>query len=75
MATILLVEDDDLVRDMLKQVLERSHHRVITAPDGDAATELLKTNKPDIMDMLCKVVQVLFYSLRCWCCFWALWQC
>jgi two-component system response regulator (stage 0 sporulation protein F) len=49
MATILLVEDDDLVKDMLAQVLERASHKVISARDGDEATELLKTVKPDIM--------------------------
>ena len=49
MATILLVEDDDLVRDMLDQVLQRASHKVITAADGDQAAEILKTVHPDIM--------------------------
>lgn len=49
MATILLVEDDDLVRDMLTQVLERASHKVLCAIDGEEATNLLKTEKPDIM--------------------------
>lgn len=49
MATILLVEDDDLVRDMLAQVLQRASHQVITASDGDEATEILKNTHPDIM--------------------------
>lgn len=49
MATILLVEDDDLVRDMLDQVLQRASHKVITASDGDQAAEILKTEHPDIM--------------------------
>ena len=49
MATILLVEDDDLVRDMLSQMLKRATHEVICAVDGDEATELLKKSKPDIM--------------------------
>ncbi len=49
MATILLVEDDDLVRDMLTQVLERSSHHVVCAANGEEATEALKNNKPDIM--------------------------
>jgi len=49
MAKILLVEDDDLVRDMLNQVLERAKHEVIIASDGDEAAELLKTENPDIM--------------------------
>lgn len=42
MAKILLVEDDDLVRDMLTQVLERASHSVICAANGEEATEYLK---------------------------------
>lgn len=49
MATILLVEDDELVRDMLLQVLQRASHKVITAADGDEAANILKTEHPDIM--------------------------
>jgi DNA-binding NtrC family response regulator len=49
MATILLVEDDDLVRDMLAQMLQRASHKVITAINGEEAAELLKTADPDIM--------------------------
>lgn len=49
MATILLVEDDNLVRDMLTQILERASHKVVCAANGEEATECLKTNKPDIM--------------------------
>ena len=49
MAKILLVEDDDLVRDMLAQVMRRAKHTVETAANGDEATELLKKTKPDIM--------------------------
>lgn len=49
MAKILLVEDDDLVRDMLTQILERSQHTVISAANGEEATECLRTETPDIM--------------------------
>lgn len=49
MAKILLVEDDDLVRDMLMQVLERAKHEVVCAANGDEATEILKKESPDIM--------------------------
>ena len=49
MATILLVEDDDLVRDMLAQTLERASHTVISANNGEDAAEVLKTVKPDVM--------------------------
>jgi len=49
MATILLVEDDDLVRDMLAQMLERASHTLITANNGEEAVEVLKNTEPDIM--------------------------
>jgi two-component system response regulator (stage 0 sporulation protein F) len=49
MAKILLVEDDNLVRDMLVQVLQRASHEVESAANGEEATELLKTMHPDIM--------------------------
>lgn len=49
MATILLVEDDPLVSDMLKQILQRASHDVIIANNGDEATELLKKMMPDIL--------------------------
>ena len=49
MAKILLVEDDNLVRDMLTQVLTRAGHEVICAANGEEATTSLQTVAPDIM--------------------------
>lgn len=49
MAKILLVEDDDLVRDMLTQVLSRASHEVFSASNGEEAAMYLKKNEPDIM--------------------------
>lgn len=49
MAKILLVEDDDLVRDMLTQILQRASHEVMCAANGEEAMEYLKKAKPDIM--------------------------
>lgn len=49
MAKILLVEDDDLVRDMLAQVLKRASYEVESAANGEEATELLKKMEPDVM--------------------------
>lgn len=49
MAKILLVEDDDLVRDMLMQVLGRAHHEVIGTTNGEEAARYLEQNQPDIM--------------------------
>lgn len=49
MANILLVEDDEAVRDMLTQMLTRANHSVVGAVDGEDALGVLKTFKPDIM--------------------------
>ncbi len=49
MAKILLVEDDNLVRDMLTQVLQRANHQVICATNGEEATDYLRHDAPDIM--------------------------
>ena len=49
MAKILLVEDDELVRDMLAQVLQRASHDVVCATDGEEAAEILKNHEPDLM--------------------------
>ena len=40
--TLLLVEDDDLVRGYTRRQLEAAGYRVLTAPDGSSALELLR---------------------------------
>lgn len=49
MAKILLVEDDELVRDMLAQVLQKASHEVTTAANGEIADQLLRQTQPDIL--------------------------
>lgn len=49
MTKILLVEDDELVRDMLVQMLQRAGHEVESATNGEEAAEKLKYIKPDVM--------------------------
>lgn len=51
---ILLVEDDDLTIRAYSHGLERAGFEVMLAEDGDAATTLLKTKKPDLilLDMI-----------------------
>lgn len=51
--TILLVEDNEMNRDMLSRRLERKGYRVITAPDGVQGTALARSESPDLilMDM------------------------
>lgn len=47
--TILLVEDESLLANLLKQHLEKAGFEVMLARDGEEALTLLKKNKPDLM--------------------------
>ncbi len=53
MARILLVEDNDLNRDMLSRRLGRSGHDVSIAVDGEQALLAVQRNRPELilMDM------------------------
>ncbi|CAI8794259.1 Response regulator [Pseudomonas sp. IT-347P] len=50
-STILVVEDDDIVRMLIADVLEELEFKVLEAEDGDAALELLEdmNNQIDLM--------------------------
>ncbi len=53
MAKVLLVEDNELNRDMLSRRLNRRGYDVVFAVDGAQALEMARSEKPDIilMDM------------------------
>jgi two-component system, cell cycle response regulator DivK len=53
MAKILLVEDNEMNRDMLSRRLERKGYTVVCAVDGQAGVDLAKSEMPDLilMDM------------------------
>ena len=53
MAKILLVEDNDMNRDMLSRRLLRKGYEVVMALDGQQAVEMAAAEKPDLilMDM------------------------
>ncbi len=55
---ILLVEDNEMNRDMLSRRLARSGHVVAVATDGKQAIDAARTERPDIilMDMSLPVV-------------------
>ena len=50
---VLLVEDNEVNRDMLVRRLERAGHKVSTAADGDAALQAMRDLQPGVvlMDM------------------------
>jgi len=53
MAKILLVEDNEMNRDMLARRLERRGYQVVIAVDGDQGVRLAQAEAPDLilMDM------------------------
>ena len=53
MAKILLVEDNEMNRDMLARRLERRGYQVVIAVDGDQGVRLAQAEVPDLilMDM------------------------
>jgi len=58
MSRILLVEDNELSRDMLSRRLTRRGYEVLTAVDGAEAVETARTGTPDLilMDMSLPVI-------------------
>ena len=51
MTTILLVEDNEMNRDMLTRRLERKGYAVIAAMDGPSGIEMARAHLPDIILM------------------------
>ena len=58
MAKILLVEDNDMNRDMLSRRLARKGYEVIAAVNGQEGVDMAHTEKPDLilMDMSLPVI-------------------
>ncbi|HLH08823.1 MAG TPA: PAS domain S-box protein [Terriglobales bacterium] len=54
--TILLVEDDELIRALTRQMLEESGYRVLEASDGGAALNLVRSNGNNVDMILTDVV-------------------
>ena len=49
MATVLIVDDDPKIRDLLRLYVERERHRVLFAADGEAALEAALRARPDLV--------------------------
>ena len=58
MSKILLVEDNEMNRDMLSRRLQRKGYEVVLALDGQSGVEMAQTHAPDLvlMDMSLPVV-------------------
>jgi CheY-like chemotaxis protein len=53
MTTILIVEDNEMNRDMLSRRLERKGYKILIAIDGENGIDVARANTPDLilMDM------------------------
>ena len=49
MATVLMVDDVPLFRDVVLHALQRAGHRVVCAANGAAAMDVLKSTRPDLI--------------------------
>src|SRR6187399_1156347 len=49
MATVLVVDDEPIVREVVVRYLERAGHETLEAGDGDRARELVETRRPDLV--------------------------
>lgn len=49
MAKVLLIETDPAIRDLLRALLDRYRHRVLTASHSDEALALAYEEDPDIV--------------------------
>jgi CheY-like chemotaxis protein len=58
MTTILIVEDNEMNRDMLSRRLERKGYHVLIAVDGEMGISVARSSSPDLilMDMSLPVV-------------------
>jgi DNA-binding response OmpR family regulator len=46
---VLVVDDDDLVRKVVRAVLEADDYEVVEAPNGQAALDYIKEHKPRLV--------------------------
>ena len=48
MALLLIVDDEDSIRDVLRQLFEYEGHDVAVAASGDEALKIVEANRPDV---------------------------
>ena len=49
MSTVLVVDDEPVVRDVVVRYLEQDGYRTLQAADGDSARELLEQETPSLV--------------------------
>jgi len=49
MARILVIDDDERLREVIQEILTRKGYEVLLASDGDTGIELYRKEKPDLV--------------------------
>lgn len=49
MASILVIDDDKQIRDLMRKVLEGAGHTVVDAPNGRMGMQLWRVNRSDLI--------------------------
>jgi CheY-like chemotaxis protein len=49
MTQILVIDDDDLIRGLLRSVLEKAGYQVLEAPDGNVGIEIFREQSADLI--------------------------
>lgn len=49
--TILVVDDEEMTRNLLRLMLERNGYAIVEARDGQEALDLINTDRPDVVIM------------------------
>ncbi len=52
MTRVLVVDDDEATRDVLRMMLEESHYTVVEAGDGDEAVRMLRASADPLVVLL-----------------------
>lgn len=55
MTTVLVVDDEACIRDLVKVVLENRDCRVLEAPDGDTGVDTARRELPDLVLADCRM--------------------
>jgi two-component system cell cycle sensor histidine kinase/response regulator CckA len=63
--TILLVDDEEILRDIGKDILEQFGYTVLLAPDGESALELYREKQKDISLVILDIVMPGMGGKRC----------
>jgi CheY-like chemotaxis protein len=63
--TILLVDDEEFVRDLGKRILERSGYTVLTASNGKEALDAYKRKKEDISLVILDLIMPEMSGMQC----------